>query len=90
MISHAAWSNALKPLEILMRAVVTIVVSKAERNRQNHSPAMIVCSLAGLISGTVAEMVVGLFVGIADIVSPYAVSLEAEAAQKRPDGLLCY
>lgn len=51
---------------------------------------MIVCSLAGLISGTVAEMVVGLFVGIADIVSPYAVSLEAEAAQKRPDGLLCY
>ena len=51
MISHAPCSSESKPLEILTRAVVTIVVSRAEMKRQNHSPAMMVCSLAGLIFG---------------------------------------
>jgi hypothetical protein len=65
--SHAACSSALKPLEILMRAVVTIVVSKAERNRQNHRPAMMVCSRAGLILGTLDGVAVGMLADFADV-----------------------
>jgi hypothetical protein len=52
VISHAPCSSESKPLEILIRAVVTMVVSKAAMKRQNHSPAIMVCSLAGLIFGT--------------------------------------
>ena len=76
MISHAPCSSESKPLEILTRAVVTIVVSRAEMKRQNHSPAMMVCSLAGLIFGTGDDIsdgtsdstLVGSFVGSLDIV----------------------
>lgn len=67
MTSHAACSNALKPLEILMRAVVTMVVSRAEMKRQNHNPAMMVCSRAGLMFGTVDGAATGLFADFADI-----------------------
>lgn len=67
VISHAACSKALKPLEILMRAVVTMVVSRAEMNRQNHRPAMMVCSRAGLMFGTFDGAAVGILVGSADI-----------------------
>lgn len=67
MTSHAACSSALKPLEILMRAVVTIVVSKAEMNRQNHRPAMMVCSRAELIFGTPEGITAGVFAEFADI-----------------------
>lgn len=35
-----------------MSAVVTMVVSKAEMNKQNHRPAMMICSRAELIFGT--------------------------------------
>lgn len=35
--SQAAWLRALKSLDILMRAVVMIVVSIAETNRESHS-----------------------------------------------------
>lgn len=65
--SQAACPSASKPLEILMRAVVTMVVSKAEMKRQNHKPAMIVCNLAGLMFGTVDGTLLGLVAGIADI-----------------------
>lgn len=67
MTSHAACSSALKSLEILMRAVVTIVVSKAEMNRQNHRPAMIVCSRAGLIFGIFDGAAAGIIVDFADM-----------------------
>lgn len=69
MISHAACSNALKPLEISTRAVVTIVPSRAEMNRQNHNPAMMVCSLAGLMFGTVDGASTDSFDGFSDMVS---------------------
>jgi len=52
VISHGPCSSESKPLEILIRAVVTMVVSKAAMKRQNHNPAITVCSLAGLIFGT--------------------------------------
>ena len=52
-----------------MRAVVTMVVSKAEMKRQNHSPAMMVCSLAGLIFGTVVGTAVGPLAVFADMMS---------------------
>lgn len=68
MTSHAACSSALKPFDILMRAVVTMVVSRAEMNRQNHSPAIMVFSLAGLMFGTVDGTPLGLVAGFADIV----------------------
>ena len=67
MTSHAACSSALKPLEILMRAVVTIVVSKAEMNRQNHRPATMVCSRAELIFGTLEGTAAGDFAESPDI-----------------------
>ena len=67
VISHAACSKALNPFEILMSAVVTIVVSRAGMKRQNHNPAMMVCSLAGLIPGTPEGTETGLLVGFADI-----------------------
>jgi hypothetical protein len=49
VISHADCSKALNSLEILISAVVTIVVSRAERKRQSHRPAMIMCSLLELM-----------------------------------------
>lgn len=67
-----------------MRAVVTMVVSKAERKRQNHSPAMIMCSLAELIFATVAGMAVGLPSEFADIVSPYAISMKKGVVVMKP------
>lgn len=67
VISHAACSSALKPLDILMSAVVTMVVSKAEMNRQNHRPAMMVCSRAELIFGTLEGVAAGMYAGFADI-----------------------
>lgn len=69
MTSHAACSSALKPLEILMSAVVTIVVSKAEMNKQNHRPAMIVCNRAGLILGMLDGVAAGILVDFADILT---------------------
>lgn len=51
MTSHAPRSKALKPLDILMRDVVTIVVSIADMNKHSHNPAIIVCNLAWLIVG---------------------------------------
>lgn len=69
MTSHAACSKALKPLEILMRAVVTIVVSKAEMNRQNHRPAMMVCRRAGLMFGTVDGEAVDMFADSAEMIN---------------------
>ena len=53
VMSHADCSRALKSLEILISAVVTIVVSRAERKRQSHSPAMIMCNLLELMLGTI-------------------------------------
>ena len=50
-----------------MRAVVTIVVSKAEMKRQNHKPAMMVCSRAGLIFGTVEGAAAGTLADFADM-----------------------
>lgn len=45
-----------------------MVVSRAEMNRQNHSPAIMVFSLAGLVFGTVDGTPLGLVAGFADIV----------------------
>ena len=60
----------MKPLDILMRAVVTIVVSKAEMNRQNHRPAMMVCSRAGLMLGILeGGAAAAIFVDFADILT---------------------
>jgi hypothetical protein len=67
--SHAACSNALKPLEILIRAVVTIVVSRADRNRQNHKPAMMVCNRRGLMLGTLEGTAVAASEDFVDIVA---------------------
>jgi hypothetical protein len=53
-----------------MRAVVTIVVSKAEMKRQNHNPAIIVCNLAGLILGTLGDAATGLSADFAAMLSP--------------------
>lgn len=50
-----------------MRAVVTIVVSKAEMNRQNHRPAMMVCSRAGLILGILEGAAAATVFDFADI-----------------------
>jgi hypothetical protein len=49
-----------------MRAVVTIVVSKAEMNRQSHKPAIIVCNLAWPMLGTTDAAVASA--GLAPIV----------------------
>lgn len=43
-----------------MRAVVTIVVSRADMNRQNHSPEIMIFSLAGPILGTLEAAATGL------------------------------
>jgi hypothetical protein len=51
-MSQADCSRALKSLEILINAVVTIVVSRAERKRQSHSQAMIVGNLLELMGTT--------------------------------------
>lgn len=60
--SHGPCSNALKLLEILISAVVTMVVSRAERNKQSQSAAMIVFNLILLILGTTdVDVVVGSF-----------------------------
>lgn len=80
MTSHAACSSALKPPEILMRAVVTIVVSKAEINRQNHRPAMIVCSRAGLIFGILEGAAAGIIVDFADM---FTVTEDARLTQHK-------
>jgi hypothetical protein len=58
VISQAPCSNALKPLEILIRAVVTMVVSKAEIKRHSQSPAIITCNLVWLILGAVGAVAV--------------------------------
>lgn len=52
-----------------MSAVVTMVVSKAEMNRQNHRPAMIVCNLAGLMLGTLERTPTGLSTGFEAMLS---------------------
>lgn len=65
-----------------MRAVVTIVVSRAETNRQSHSPATIVCILAGLRLGTMESSgagcsVTGVVFSVADMVAKYVHELSS-------------
>jgi hypothetical protein len=59
-MSHVACSRASKSLEILMSAVVTMVVSKADKKRQSHSPAMMTCNRFELIFGTIGTLEVVL------------------------------
>ena len=80
MISHAPCSSESKPLEILTRAVVTMVVSKADMKRQNHSPAIMVCNLAGLIFGTCDGTSVGALVGSVVVSLDIAVLHEVKTA----------
>ena len=51
-MSHAACSRESRSLEILISAVVTIVVSKADKKRQSHSPAITICNRFELMFGT--------------------------------------
>jgi hypothetical protein len=51
-MSHAAFSRESRSLEILISVVVTIVVSKADKKRQSHSPAITTCNRFELMFGT--------------------------------------
>jgi hypothetical protein len=77
-MSHAPCSKALKPLEILIRAVVTIVVSRAEMNKQSQSAAMIVCSLALLILGTTVAAAAAVELPPAVVFSSSAIRLRVQ------------
>lgn len=72
-----------------MSAVVTIVVSRADMKRQNHNPAMMVCSLVGLIPGAPEGADAGLHAGVADMMclNRCSQSLKVQSQITRRSGL---